>query len=189
MSHQTHFFKGAQDKKKSKNNLCLKCSKFENRLRVCSEESKMLAREKYLKKIKNMRFFRGSHFVFGGWWNVDFSIFYFGFGSAYLKLPIQVEVEFWLSITMRPLGAPRPPATIISSRHSAKNSSSIFFIFLCVVRDITCYNIGYVSMNRILAFLNETGNSFHMLFFENFKVVIKKWNLYHGQAAQIHIWK
>ena len=47
MSHRKQLFKGAQDKKNRKINLCLKCSKFENRLRVCSEESKMLARKNY----------------------------------------------------------------------------------------------------------------------------------------------
>ena len=76
-----------------------------------------------------MRFFRGSHFVFGGWWNVDFFIFFFGIRSVYPDLPIEVEVEFLLSITMCPLGAPRPPATKISSRFCVKNSLSIFFIF------------------------------------------------------------
>ena len=60
-----------------------------------------------------MRFFRGSHFVLVGWDSVDFCIFYYGIGSAHLELPIQVEVEIRLSITMRPLGAPRPPATKI----------------------------------------------------------------------------
>ena len=56
-----------------------------------------------------MRFFRGSHFVLVGE-NVDFLIFYFGIGSAYPELPIQVEVKFRLFIKMGALGAPRPPA-------------------------------------------------------------------------------
>ena len=62
-----------------------------------------------------MRFFRGSHFVLVGWYHLDFSIFYYGIKNAYLELPIQVEVEIRLSIKMCPLGAPRPPATKISS--------------------------------------------------------------------------
>ena len=67
-----------------------------------------------------MRFFRGSHFVLVGWDNVDFYIFYFGIGSAYPELPIQVEVKIRLSIKMRALWAPRPPATKIGNRHSKK---------------------------------------------------------------------
>ena len=62
-----------------------------------------------------MRFFWGSHFVLVGWEKGNFCIFYFGIGSAYPGLPIQVEVEIQLSIKMGPLGAPRPPATKISS--------------------------------------------------------------------------
>ena len=37
--------------------------------------------------------------------------------------------------------------------------------------------------------LNGTGNSFPMLIFENFKVVIKKWNSYPGMAQKNHIAK
>ena len=40
------FFKGVRNKKKSKNNYCYKCLKFENSLRVSSEGSKMLLRKK-----------------------------------------------------------------------------------------------------------------------------------------------
>ena len=59
-----------------------------------------------------MRFFWGSHFVLVGCRKKRIPhIFYFGIGSAYPELPIQVEVEIRLSIKMRPLGAPRPPAT------------------------------------------------------------------------------
>ena len=54
---------------------------------------------------------------------------------------------------------------------------------------ISGYNIGYVSMRSQEAFLNGTGNSFPMLIFENFKVVIKKWNSYPGMAQKIHIAK
>ena len=37
--------------------------------------------------------------------------------------------------------------------------------------------------------LNGTGNSFPMLIFKNFKVVIKKWNSYPGIAQKNHIAK
>ena len=60
-----------------------------------------------------MRFFWGSHFVLVGWEKGYFCNFYFGIGSAYPELPIQVEVENRLSIKICPLGAPRPPATKI----------------------------------------------------------------------------
>ena len=105
-----HFLGVRKTKKKSKNDYCYKCWKFEKR-RVCSEGSKMLLRKKYLKKIKNMRFFRGSHSVLVGWYHLDFSIFYYGIESAYLELPIQVGVEIRLSIKMRPpAGGPEAPS-------------------------------------------------------------------------------
>ena len=47
MSHRKHFFRGAQDEQKSKNNFCYKCSKFGKRLHVCSRGSKMLLRKKW----------------------------------------------------------------------------------------------------------------------------------------------
>jgi hypothetical protein len=42
---------------------------------------------------------------------------------------------------------------------------------------------------HLVNFLNGTGNSFPMLIFKNFKVVIKKWNQYHAMAGKIHIAK
>ena len=113
------FFRGAEELKKSKKVYCYKCSKFEKRQRASCEGLKMLLRKKYLKKIKNRRFFWGSHFVLVGWDSVDFCFFYYGIGSAYPELPVQVEVEIWLSIKMCPLGAPRPPATEISMTDSS----------------------------------------------------------------------
>ena len=109
------FFRGVEEQKKSKNDYCYKCSKFDKRERVYSGGSKIVPRKKYLKKIKILRFFRGSHFVLVGRYNLDFSIFYHGIGSTYLELLIRVVVKIRLSIKMRPLGAPGPPATKIST--------------------------------------------------------------------------
>ena len=46
MSHHMHFFRGAQDNEKSKNDYCYKCLKFEKRLLVGSAGLKMLLRKK-----------------------------------------------------------------------------------------------------------------------------------------------
>jgi hypothetical protein len=70
---------------------------------------------KNTKKNKKYEIFQGVTFCFSWLHNSNFYIFYFGIWSAYPELPIQVEVEFRLSIKMRPLGAPRPPAKKISS--------------------------------------------------------------------------
>ena len=75
---------------------------------------KNATQEKIVKKNKKYEIFQGVTFYFSRLQNSDFYSFYFGIGSAYPKLPIQVEVEIRLSIKMGPLGAPRPPATEIS---------------------------------------------------------------------------
>ena len=74
---------------------------------------KNATQEKIVKKNKKYEIFQGVTFYFSRLQNLDFYIFHHGFGSAYLELPIQVEVKFRLSIKMRPLGASRPPATKI----------------------------------------------------------------------------
>ena len=74
---------------------------------------KNATQEKIVKKNKKYEIFQGVTFCFSRLHNLDFHIFYFGIWSAYPELPLQVEVEIRLSIKMRPLGAPRPPATKI----------------------------------------------------------------------------
>ena len=71
---------------------------------------KNATQEKILKKNKKYEIFQGVTFCFSWLQNSDFYIFYFGIWSAYPELSIQVEVEIRLSIKMRPLGAPMPPA-------------------------------------------------------------------------------
>ena len=110
MSHRKQFFKGAQDEQKSKNNFCYKCSKFEKTLSCMFWRFKNATQEKIVKKNKKYEIFQGVTFCFCRLHNSDFYIFYFGIGSAYLELPIWVEVKIRLSIKMCPLGAPRPPA-------------------------------------------------------------------------------
>ena len=176
-------FRGQEMKQKSENRYCYKCLKFEKCKCVCSGGSKMLLRKKYKKNLKIMRFFRGSHFILVGWHNMDFCIFYHGIASAYPELPIQVEIEIRLSIKMRPLGAPRPPATKTLSRRSKKNRFSILLIFLYMVWIFSSSNIGYVRINVNRVFVHGTGNSFPMLIFKNFKKVEKKkWNSYLDMA-------
>ena len=136
-----------------------------------------------------MRFFRGSHFVLVGWHNLDFSIFYFGIGSAYLELPIGAEVEIRLSIKMCPLGAPRPPATKISSPDMTRFQAFARFMLGTVWADRQPLQHSLTVGPHLVNFLNGTGNSFPMLIFKNFKVVIKKWNQYHAMAGKIHIAK
>ena len=105
---------------------------------------KNATQEKIVKKNKKYEIFQGVTFCFSRLHNQDFYIFYHGFGSAYLELAIRVEVKFRLSIKMRPLGAPRPPATKIWNRHSEKNSFSILLIFLYMVWILSRFKIGYV---------------------------------------------
>ena len=71
---------------------------------------KNATQEKIVKKNKKYEIFQGVTFYFSRLQNSDFYIFYFGIGSAYPKLPIQVEVEIWLSIKMGPLGAAMAPS-------------------------------------------------------------------------------
>ena len=150
---------------------------------------KNATQEKILKKNKKYEIFQGVTFCFSRLQNQDFHIFYFGIGSAYLELPIQVEVEFWLSVKMRPLGAPRPPATQISTWDSTvMQHSVVFWLVPFCANDHLLWHTGKEPTHTPTYFL-KTGNSFPMLIFKNFKVVIKKWNSYPGMAQKIHIAK